>query len=66
MTEVVLEKVRQNVGYRERVSSVSGIIRWASRFLFALQQRFIARQMLFRCLTSVTTRGGGGPVLPYP
>jgi hypothetical protein len=33
MTEVVLEKVRQNVGYRERVSSVSGIIRWASRFL---------------------------------
>jgi hypothetical protein len=42
MTEVVLEKVRQNVGYRERDSSVPGIIRWASRFLFALQQGFVA------------------------
>lgn len=29
----------------------------ASWFHFELQQRFIARQMLFRCLTSVTTRG---------
>ena len=42
MTEVVLEKVRQNVGYRERDSPVPGIIGWASRFLFALQQRFVA------------------------
>jgi hypothetical protein len=57
MTEVVLEKVRQNVGYRERDSSVPGIIRWASRFLSALQQRFIGKAMLFRVLTSVSTRG---------
>jgi hypothetical protein len=41
MTEVVLEKLRQNVGYRERDSSVPGIIHWASRFLFVPQQRFV-------------------------
>ena len=32
MTEVVIEKVLQNGGYRERDSSVPGIIRWRVGF----------------------------------